>query len=80
MVKNQAIDPIYQSAAYTDFPAKFLPRLLHSRQAGTMRILGIDCGGEYTGYGVVEQDDDTRSVTFAAGRSGYCRENRWKFG
>ena len=22
-----------------------------------MRILGIDCGGEYTGYGVVEQDD-----------------------
>ncbi len=23
-----------------------------------MRILGIDCGGEYTGYGVVEQDDD----------------------
>ncbi len=23
-----------------------------------MRVLGIDCGGEYTGYGVVEQDDD----------------------
>ena len=23
-----------------------------------MRILGIDCGGEYTGYGVVEQDDE----------------------
>jgi len=23
-----------------------------------MRILGIDCGGEYTGYGVVEQDGD----------------------
>ena len=23
----------------------------------SMRILGIDCGGEYTGYGVVEQDD-----------------------
>ena len=22
-----------------------------------MRVLGIDCGGEYTGYGVVEQDD-----------------------
>ncbi len=21
-----------------------------------MRVLGIDCGGEYTGYGVVEQD------------------------
>jgi crossover junction endodeoxyribonuclease RuvC len=23
-----------------------------------MRVLGIDCGGEYTGYGVVEQDDN----------------------
>jgi len=23
-----------------------------------MRVLGIDCGGEYTGYGVVEQDDE----------------------
>ena len=22
-----------------------------------MRVLGIDCGGEYTGYGVVEQDN-----------------------
>lgn len=22
-----------------------------------MRVLGIDCGGEYTGYGIVEQDD-----------------------
>ena len=22
-----------------------------------MRVLGIDCGGEYTGYGVVDQDD-----------------------
>jgi crossover junction endodeoxyribonuclease RuvC len=22
-----------------------------------MRVLGIDCGGEYTGYGLVEQDD-----------------------
>ena len=22
-----------------------------------MRVLGIDCGGEYTGYGVVEQND-----------------------
>jgi len=24
-----------------------------------MRVLGIDCGGEYTGYGVVEQLDST---------------------
>jgi crossover junction endodeoxyribonuclease RuvC len=23
-----------------------------------MRVLGIDCGGEFTGYGVVEQDAD----------------------
>jgi len=23
-----------------------------------MRVLGIDCGGEYTGYGIVEQGDD----------------------
>jgi crossover junction endodeoxyribonuclease RuvC len=23
-----------------------------------MRVLGIDCGGEYTGYGVVEQDGE----------------------
>ena len=23
-----------------------------------MRVLGVDCGGEYTGYGVVEQDDE----------------------
>jgi crossover junction endodeoxyribonuclease RuvC len=23
-----------------------------------MRVLGIDCGGEYTGYGVIEQDED----------------------
>lgn len=25
-----------------------------------MRVLGIDCGGEYTGYGVVEQDHHGR--------------------
>ena len=23
-----------------------------------MRVLGIDCGGEYTGYGVIEQDEN----------------------
>jgi len=33
-----------------------------------MRVLGIDCGGEYTGYGVVEQDDrgTLHAVTFGA--------------
>lgn len=27
------------------------------RYTSCMRVLGIDCGGQYTGYGVVEQDD-----------------------
>ena len=26
--------------------------------AHSMRVLGIDCGGEYTGYGVIEQGDE----------------------
>ena len=35
-----------------------------------MRVLGIDCGGEYTGYGVVEQDDagNLRPIIFGAVR------------
>ncbi len=32
-----------------------------------MRVLGIDCGGEYTGYGVVEQGADQRLVCVACG-------------
>lgn len=32
-----------------------------------MRVLGIDCGGESTGYGVVEQTGDDRLVTLAWG-------------
>ena len=32
-----------------------------------MRVLGIDCGGEYTGYGVVEQDDDGKLCHLASG-------------
>ena len=32
-----------------------------------MRVLGIDCGGEYTGYGVVEQDDRGELVHIACG-------------
>src|SRR5512140_3292431 len=33
-----------------------------------MRVMGIDCGGEYTGYGVVEQDDagHLRAIAFGA--------------
>ncbi|HEY5164161.1 MAG TPA: crossover junction endodeoxyribonuclease RuvC [Terriglobales bacterium] len=35
-----------------------------------MRVLGIDCGGEYTGYGVVEQDErgDLQNVAYGAVR------------
>ncbi|MFB3814799.1 MAG: crossover junction endodeoxyribonuclease RuvC [Terriglobales bacterium] len=32
-----------------------------------MRVLGIDCGGEYTGYGVVEHSSDATLVCIAAG-------------
>ncbi len=32
-----------------------------------MRVMGIDCGGEYTGYGVVEQGEDGELVCLAAG-------------
>src|SRR5215470_14420131 len=32
-----------------------------------MRVLGIDCGSEYTGYGVVEQLDDRELVCRASG-------------
>lgn len=32
-----------------------------------MRVLGIDCGGEYTGYGVVDQDDQGNLSHVASG-------------
>jgi len=32
-----------------------------------MRVLGIDCGGEYTGYGVVEMDERGRLCCLASG-------------
>ena len=32
-----------------------------------MRVLGIDCGSEYTGYGVVEETPDRRLVCHATG-------------
>src|SRR5260221_14682045 len=32
-----------------------------------MRVLGIDCGSEYTGYGVVEEFADRRLVCCATG-------------
>src|ERR1043166_7305783 len=32
-----------------------------------MRVLGIDCGSEYTGYGVVEELTDGRLIAHAAG-------------
>jgi len=32
-----------------------------------MRVLGIDCGGEYTGYGVVEQDSTGKLACICMG-------------
>ena len=32
-----------------------------------MRVLGIDCGGRYTGYGVVEMHPSGRLVTLICG-------------
>jgi crossover junction endodeoxyribonuclease RuvC len=32
-----------------------------------MRVLGIDCGGEYTGYGIVEQHDDGKLECITSG-------------
>jgi len=32
-----------------------------------MRVLGIDCGGEYTGYGVVEMQSSTRLCCLTCG-------------
>lgn len=32
-----------------------------------MRVLGIDCGGEYTGYGVVEENDAGQLLCIACG-------------
>jgi crossover junction endodeoxyribonuclease RuvC len=32
-----------------------------------MRVLGIDCGGEYTGYAVVEQGDSGRMTAISYG-------------
>src|SRR5580704_14838843 len=46
---------VYARASASDLQTCGAHHLLHSSQS--MRVLGIDCGGEYTGYGVVEQDD-----------------------
>jgi len=32
-----------------------------------MKVIGIDCGGEYTGYGIVEQLPDSRLLCHEAG-------------
>jgi crossover junction endodeoxyribonuclease RuvC len=32
-----------------------------------MRVLGVDCGGEFTGYGVVEQDDGGKLLHICSG-------------
>jgi crossover junction endodeoxyribonuclease RuvC len=37
------------------------------RYTSCMRVLGIDCGGEYTGYGVVQMDSGGRLVCLTCG-------------
>ena len=37
------------------------------RYTSCMRVLGIDCGGEYTGYGVVQMDSGGRLVFLTCG-------------
>ena len=32
-----------------------------------MRVLGIDCGGEYTGFGVVEMDSTSKLCCLTCG-------------
>lgn len=41
-----------RNAAFKTFGSVVPARLLNST---SMRVMGIDCGGEFTGYGVVEQ-------------------------
>jgi len=57
---------LVQSQQYTarpEHPARAFRRLHHSSQCDTlrpMRVFGIDCGTEITGYGVVEFDENAR--------------------
>ena len=45
-----------------------------------MRVLGIDCGGEYTGYGVVEQDDQRLAASsLQRSHSAVAARSRWNF-
>src|SRR5262249_57082781 len=37
------------------------------RYTQPMRVLGIDCGGEYTGYGVVEMQSDGKLCCLTCG-------------
>jgi crossover junction endodeoxyribonuclease RuvC len=59
LLRTLLIQLVYHPAPEADLPAESAasPATLASGWK-LMRILGIDCGGEYTGYGVVEQDDE----------------------
>ena len=53
------LDKVYQPAPEADLTGELAaPPATLATGWKLMRILGIDCGGEYTGYGVVEQDDE----------------------
>ena len=44
-----------------------IPNQLRRRYTASMRVLGIDCGTEYTGYGVVELCPDDRLLCITCG-------------
>ena len=48
-------------------PRKLLGGALVPRYTRAMRVLGIDCGGEYTGYGVVEMQSGGKLCCLTCG-------------
>jgi crossover junction endodeoxyribonuclease RuvC len=61
MTRDDGYDPITRSP---DLPMIRSPNL---RYTSSMRVLGIDCGSEYTGYGVVEDIGGGQLVCCAHG-------------
>ena len=65
------------SQLFPRFNAGFLCRLVQSRDAAKltdMRVLGIDCGTEFTGYGCVETHPRTANLQHVA--AGTIRLNK----
>src|SRR5947199_3644661 len=56
----QAVLPVARPHAWGDWSRAWV-------KLESMRVLGIDCGTEYTGYGVVEQNTAGRLEFIAAG-------------